>query len=40
MPVFYFHLDECYPSPDDEGTDLADLEDAISFAEQIAAGPE
>jgi hypothetical protein len=37
MPVFYFHLDGFSDSPDDDGTDLTDLVEAISFAEELAA---
>jgi hypothetical protein len=33
MPVFYFHVDGC-PS-DDDGTELANLLEAILFAEEI-----
>jgi hypothetical protein len=36
MPVFYFHLDGCLPSPDDDGTDLAGVAEAILFAEEMA----
>jgi hypothetical protein len=37
MPLFYFQMDGRSSLPDDDGTELADLNEAISFAEKIAA---
>jgi hypothetical protein len=38
MPLFHFHLDGHFSSrDDDDATELANLTDAISFAEELAA---
>jgi hypothetical protein len=37
MPLFDFHLDGHFSSRGDNGTELADLTEAISLAEELAA---